>query len=117
MIDKLTLYHLTASSNLTSIFEHGLLPQVGHHCKQIKDSTFAIVFLCKKEDIQFWKNCFKDVDVVIEIDCAELYNHEGALKKRRLDNAPSGFEYGSIEPIPSEYFKTIIKIKKDGETK
>lgn len=107
--DKIFLYHLTSSHRLFSIHKEGLIPHNGPHCKRIKDRSSDIVFLCKKEDILFWYKCFRDVDVVIEIDCSSF---RPDLRRRYAEYAPTKAEYGCVTSISPDYFSREIFLSK-----
>lgn len=100
-------YHWTTKEALPSIKEYGLLPCRGQHCIDIRDMTQAMIFLCKEEDLDFWRNCFYDVEVLVSVSVDDDFKSAN-MKWRRMSRAPSGREYGSQIPIPKEM---IVDIK------
>lgn len=110
--DKIVLYHLTSSEKLPQILKEGLVPHNGDHCKKIGDSSSDIVFLCMEQDIRFWMRCFRDVDILITIDCTSM---RPSLRKRSQNNAPTRYEYGCITEIDPKYFSSISRIKLQAE--
>lgn len=84
-----------------------MIPRNGHHCKRIHHKGSDVVYLCKKEDIEFWRKCFYDSDFLIEIECTYLNDN---IKRRSLSNCPSKYEYGHFGTISPKYFNKIIQV-------
>lgn len=107
MLDSFILYHWTSDEAIHQIQRQGLVPRNGHHCKKIHHTGSDMIYLCKKEDIQFWRNCFYDSDVLIEIECTYL---RANLKRRPLSSCPSGYEYSHRGIILPKYFNRVLAI-------
>lgn len=58
-------YHLTTKESLPKIMEEGLKPMIGENSKAAGENT-PLIFLCKKEDIGYWKTILGR-DVVLKI--------------------------------------------------
>lgn len=99
-------YHWTTKEALESIKEQGLVPHRGQHCKDIHDRSSDVVFLCREEGINFWKNCFWDVDVLIKVDCSNL----DGMRFRNCRVTPTEMEYGCTSIIPPSCFLEITEI-------
>ena len=105
-------YHWTTKEALPSIKEFGLVPRRGQHCLDIRDRTQAMVFLCKEEDLDFWRNCFYDVEVLVAVEIDDTFMHSN-MKWRRMISAPSKMEYASQVEIPKEMIIDIKIIDRD----
>lgn len=99
-------YHWTTKSNLESIKKNGLVPRRGQHCVDIRDHTPAMIFLCKEADLDFWRNCFWDAEVLIAISVDKDFMTKH-MRWRRMKSAPSKMEYASQVAIPKEMIVDI----------
>lgn len=60
-------YHLTSHNYVDSIMKNGLIPYIGVNSKAVSEERPAI-YLCKKEDIPYWKVLLgDDIDTIIEV--------------------------------------------------
>lgn len=105
-------YHWTTKSALESIKENGLVPCRGQHCMDIRDRTDARIFLCKEPDINFWRSCFYNVEVLLSISVEEEFMYKN-MNCRRASLSPSKMEYSSRVPIPKEMIVDIRIIDRD----
>jgi hypothetical protein len=67
-------YHLTSNENAKKILKEGLRPIHGENSAAISDKREG-VFLCKKDDIPYWK-IILDLPVILEVDDIEDDNVE-----------------------------------------
>lgn len=105
-------YHWTTKEAYPSIIEHGLIPHQGQHCRDIGDRSKDRIFLCKEEDIQFWRGCFYDVEVLLKIEIDDSWLHDN-MNWRQSKLAPSGKEYGAKTAIPREWIVDVQIIDRD----
>lgn len=65
------LYHVTDSNRVDKIQSSGLIACVGDNMSMVRDTTGPAVYLCKQEDIAYWK-ILLGKDAVVRVDTASL---------------------------------------------
>ncbi|MCM1222117.1 MAG: hypothetical protein NC548_47370 [Lachnospiraceae bacterium] len=108
----MTFYHWTTKEAYPSIKLEGLIPHQGQHCRDIHDRSHDRIFLCKEEDVPFWRKCFYDVEVLLTIEIDSSWLHDN-MNWRKMKSAPSGMEYGAKTEIPPDWIVDVKFIDRD----
>ena len=96
-------YHVTPRTNLHSIFENGLIPQVGEYSKKMNEETTAVWLFPSladaKEMKSVWLEGFYGPDLVtLEIELPDEYP---------LGYTGSDYEMFTVKELPPEWIKVV----------
>jgi hypothetical protein len=101
---EMILYHTTLVSNLESIMENGLIPQVGERSKKLKEDPAVFLFPTYEDCIDALGNWLGE-----EFDAIEPYQEVITLEINLPDNFPLeesvGYEKFSKQTIPPQFIK------------
>ena len=95
----MTYYHVTKEEKLKSIFETGLVPQIGENSKDIGETEEAI-YLCSEKDIPYWTILLGST-VVLEVTLEQEINEDAKLQYSHYNE----WKYYSV--IPPENLKRV----------
>lgn len=96
-------YHITLRSNLESILNKGLIPDIGIKCQKCYNDnpTEKLVYMTDLESIKAWRNALyreNDDCIIFEVNCTELK----LIKRCKYIHGP---EYACRTTIPPENIK------------